>query len=53
LAVAEPSPQDTRAKGQFWGAAKFAFRPMTQNIKNAHPVPNGRFWLKKYGFVIK
>jgi len=24
--------KDSRAKGKFWGATKFAFRPMTQNI---------------------
>jgi len=27
-----PTTKDSRAKGKFWGAAKFAFRPMTQNI---------------------
>jgi len=43
-------------KGKFWGAAKFAFRPMTQNIygEPAEPskMPQGRFWLKKHDFVV-
>jgi hypothetical protein len=30
-----PSPhaKDPRAKGKFWGAAKFAFRPMTRKYQ--------------------
>jgi len=28
------------AKGKFWGAAKFAFRPMTQNIHGEPAEPS-------------